>query len=44
MASLVKSCTFCGNAIELNDKSGSFRAYNENGSLHSCLNKKRNRK
>ena len=34
--SFVRSCKFCGTALELNDKSGRRILYNENGSIHSC--------
>lgn len=40
MGSIIKQCIYCDQAIELNDRTGRYLAYNENGSRHFCRGKK----
>ena len=34
---IVKQCTFCGEAIELVNTSAGYKPYNEDRTLHRCL-------
>jgi hypothetical protein len=43
VGAFVKLCSYCGTAIEMSNRDGRWRPYDENGSSHRCFDKKENR-